>query len=120
MRVSSCRGQFHQGARELGIVVKALRAGDQPKIELVLGSAQARDELGGVSLRIVDQVARMDLEERRQEHAGRIGQMRPRPIFDLRKIDWLMARPIPFLSRRTTSCWVSSRRDRGGSSTSRR
>ena len=71
---------------ERRIATEALGAADQPEIELVLRGAQVGDELRVIALRIVDQIAGVDLEELREEQARRVGQVRARAALDLREI----------------------------------
>ena len=71
---------------EIGIASKSLCAADQPEVELVFEVMDIRQQLGIVALGIVDEIARVNLEELRKKQARRVGEMRPRAALDLRKI----------------------------------
>src|SRR6476661_3084806 len=65
-----------QRAVDLRVAAEALGAVDEPEVELVLSPADFRRQLGVESLRVVDEVARVHLEEAREEHARRVRQVR--------------------------------------------
>src|SRR5664279_3984724 len=79
-------GHLQQRLTHLGIARKLLRPVDQPQVEPVFHGAQIAGQLGVIALGIVHQVTRMHLEEARQQHARRIGQVRARPALDLRHV----------------------------------
>src|SRR6185369_8712239 len=79
-------GELYQGFTDLGIMREPFGAADEPEVQIVFQRADVRGQLGVKSLRIVDQVARMDAEELRQRHAARVGQMPPLTPLDLREI----------------------------------
>src|SRR5260221_14189827 len=65
---------------------KFLGAVYQPEVKPILHRAQVAGQLGVVALGIIDEIARMNLEEAGQQHAGRVGEMRARAAFYLRQI----------------------------------
>ncbi len=86
MRESACLRHGEQGVVQFRLAAEPLRAAHQPKIQLVFERAHVGDQLVLEAFGIVHQVAGMHLEKPRQQHAGGIGQMRPRAAFDLREI----------------------------------
>ena len=86
MRESSCRAMANQSLMQIRIPAETLGALDEPEIQLVFQSADIGDEFSRVAFGIVHQVAGMHLEKSSQQHARRIGQMRPRAALDLREI----------------------------------
>src|ERR1700746_484821 len=75
-----------QGLVEIVVTPKALRAADEPKVELALRYGNIRDELGRVTLGVIHQISGMHLKESCEQRASRISKMRPRSILDLRKV----------------------------------
>lgn len=76
-------GDGEQGLAEVGVAPEAFGSGDEPEVEFVLGGTEIGDEFGVVALRIVDEVARVDLEEFREEETGGVGEMGAGSTFDL-------------------------------------
>src|SRR5205814_6075909 len=68
------------------IAAEALRAIDKPQVELVFQRADIRHQLGVVTIGIVYQIARMHLEELREQCARRIRQVGARAALNLREI----------------------------------
>ena len=79
-------GYLQQRLAQLGIARKLLGSVDQPQVEPVFHGAQVAGQLGVVALGIVHQIPGMHLEEPRQQHARRVGQVRPRSALDLRQV----------------------------------
>src|ERR1035437_4403221 len=68
------------------IAPKALRAGNQPQVQLVFHPAQLTLQLGMVALRVVYEVTGVNLEEGGQNLPRGVGQVGPGTAFNLRKI----------------------------------
>jgi len=83
-----------QRAMHLGIAPESLRSVDEPEIELVLAAAHLGGELGVKTLRVVDEVARMDLEEARKQHPRRVREVRAAAALDLREIGLRQRLPL--------------------------
>ena len=94
---------------QFGIAPKPLRPRHQPQIELVFQVAHLAQQLGVVALRIVHQVARVNLEKLGQDLPRRIRQVRPRAALNLREITLAQLRPVSASIARTISCWLRSR-----------
>ena len=65
-----------QDFAHLRVAGETLRALQQPDIKLTFGGAQVADEFRVVALGVVDQKARVHLEETRQQSARRLRHMR--------------------------------------------
>ena len=75
-----------KGLAEVFVAAEALGAGDEPEVKLVFGGAEIGEEFGVVALRIVDQIARMHLEESGEEQTSGVGEVRTGAALDLREI----------------------------------
>src|SRR4051812_36419813 len=71
---------------QVDIARETLGAADEPEIELVLDAPQIADQLVLESFGVIDQIARVDLEKLREQHARRVGQVRAGAALDLREI----------------------------------
>src|SRR5438105_2121130 len=67
---------------ERPVVREARGAIEKPPIEAALGRRQLRTQLGLKSRRIADQVARVNLEEFREQLPRCVREMRPRAVFN--------------------------------------
>src|SRR5271165_747172 len=63
-----------------------LGPGAEPQIEPVLGGAQLAGQLRVKSFGVVHQITGMHLEEPRQHHARRVGEVRTRAALELRQV----------------------------------
>src|SRR5438132_14380065 len=68
------------------MAAEAFGAADQPEVEPVLQGAGVRGELVVKALRIVDQVAGVDIEKLRQDEARRVGQVAAGSALDLGQV----------------------------------
>ena len=79
-------GECQQGLADFEVALEAFRTFDEPQIHLVLGRADVRHQVCLKTFWIVNQIARVDLEELRQQLAGRIGQVRPGAVLNLGEV----------------------------------
>ena len=79
-------GQGQQRLPEVGIPWEPLGPVYQPQVQLVIQHPRLAHQLRVVALRVINQVARMHLEELRQQLARGVGQVWPRAAFNLRQV----------------------------------
>lgn len=79
-------GKSQKRVAKFGVAMKALGSIDEPEVELVVKGACVAQELGVVAFGVVDQVARMDLEEFGEQGAGLVGEVRAGSALDLGEI----------------------------------
>jgi len=78
--------QRQQSLAECGIATETFNAADQPQVELIFRRSQIGYQLGVIPLRIIDEIAGVNLEELRQQQPRRICQVRTSSTFNLRQI----------------------------------
>lgn len=79
-------GQRTERLAQLRVAIEAIRASNQPEVELVFVRLEVGEQLSMVALRVLNQVPRMYLEELRKQQAGGVGEVRAPARLDLRKV----------------------------------
>jgi hypothetical protein len=75
-----------QRVAELGVAVEAFGAAGKPEVELILEGARVGEKLRVITVRVVDEITGMDLEELRQQEARGVGEVWASAGLDLREI----------------------------------
>src|SRR5437879_11118076 len=79
---------------DLRIACESLRTLQQPDVNLAFYRSQVRSQFRVITLRVIHQEARMNLEELRQQRTRRLRHVRARAALDLRQIR--LADALPF------------------------
>src|ERR1700746_328117 len=79
---------------DLRVARESLRTLQQPDINLAFYGSQVRSQFRVITLRVIHQKTRMNLEKLRQQRARRLRHVRARTAFDLREIR--LADALPF------------------------
>src|SRR5664280_1026109 len=92
--------QLQQRVRHFGVATESLGPADQPQVQLVFHHPHIRGQVLVIPIRVIDEVARMHLEKPCQQQTRLVGQVRPCPALDLRKVRLADALPS-FLANRS-------------------
>jgi len=87
-------GQLHQCVADHRVVSETLGAGEHPLVHRFLQRPHLRGQLLAEPLRIVDQIAGVDVEEAGQRRTGGIGQVRPPSALDLGEVGLAQLHPM--------------------------
>src|SRR5580700_1484890 len=79
---------------DLRIAREALRSLQQPNVDLAFYRSQVRSQFSVITLRVIHQKTRVNLEELRQQRARGLRHVRARTALDLREIR--LADALPF------------------------
>src|SRR5277367_3273471 len=79
-------GEGEKRLAQVRVAAETLGAGDEPEVELVFGGGKVGEEFGVVAIRVVDEIAGMDLEKPGKEKTSGVGEMRTGAALDLREI----------------------------------